>query len=223
MRKDKEKIFELRRAGKSYNEIGKTFNISKGTLWKWFKEDSSLDRVTVQNGEKSKSLDGLLKMREARRQALSLSYASSRDAGRAEFLELSRNSLFIAGLCLYWGEGDKKSRGHIRITNIEPKLVKIFILFASHVLGVDKSKIKISLLLYPDLDVNICLRYWEESLGLSSENFYKPSIIQGRHKINRLHYGVCCAGFSSTLLKQKLLVWLEMIGDLFFVNNAGVV
>lgn len=218
MRRDKEKIFELRAQGKTYNEICAFFPISKGTLSCWFGKNKAFPEVLMKNEEESKkvNMEKVKAMNKGRSESLVRLYEKAKTEAREEFAVLKANPLFFTALALYWGEGDKRSKYNIRITNTDPKLIKIFIAFSVQVLGIPKERIKAWLLIYPDLNDNICKVYWSEYLSLSSENFNKTIIIEGKRKVNRLNYGVCTAGFSSIYAKKKLLVWLEMLGDEVF-------
>jgi len=217
MKKDKDKAFELRRLGKTYREIEKQLGISRSTLSGWFSKNEEFARVLEENIKKSteESTVRINRFNENRGKRLKDRYEQARKEAVLEFKQLKDNPLFFVALALYWGEGDKRSKYNIRISNTEPPLVKIFVLFAEQILKIERSKIKIGLLLYPDLDDNICKRYWAEELGLLGSNFYKSIVIKGRDKGNRLSYGVCSLGFSSIYLKQKILVWIKMIGQNF--------
>ena len=217
MRKDKEKAFDLRKEGKTYKEISAVLGVSKSTLSGWFSRDGQFAEILAKNKVKF-NLAGAEKMRfmnNTRALKLSESYKKAEEDARVEFEKLKDNPLFFTALAVYWGEGDKRTPYNIRISNTDPKLIRIFVLFSERFLGISQDKIKISLLLYPDLDDNICKEYWSNGLKLPIANFYKTIVIQGRHKINRLSYGVCSVGFSSGYLKRKIHVWLEMLGEQF--------
>ncbi|MFA6415868.1 MAG: helix-turn-helix transcriptional regulator [Candidatus Paceibacterota bacterium] len=214
MRKDKQTAYDLREKGLSYNEISSSLGISKSTLSGWFSGEQRFSRVLEDNKEKSRK-ESLVRMKilnHVRHNNLADKYKKAENEAVLEFEEHKDNPLFLVALALYWGEGDKKSKYNIRISNVEPELVRIFVLFSQQILKINKAKIKIGLLLYPDLDDNICKRYWRESLDLEESNFYKTIVIQGRHQINRLSYGVCSLGFSSAELKKKMLVWIKLLG-----------
>jgi hypothetical protein len=212
--KNKEQIFELRSQGKTYNEIRALFPVSKGTLSCWFGKNKAFPDILLKNEEESKRMNmkKVLIMNKARTESLSKSYEKARAEAVNEFQEFKNDPLFLIALALYWGEGNKRGKHQIRISNTEPEIIRIFKVFIEKILKIDKIKIKIWLLLYPDLDDKICKDYWIDKIGLPIENFYKSTVIQGRQKINHLSYGVCSLGFSSAYLKQKVLTWMEMLG-----------
>ncbi len=66
-------------------------------------------------------------------------------------------------------------------------------------------------MLYPDLDERVCKEYWIKNTLLKMEDFHKSMVIQGRHKTNKLAYGVCSVGISSAYLHRKISMWIEML------------
>jgi hypothetical protein len=214
MRKDKEKAFELRGQGKTYNEIRDHLAISKSTLSTWFGKNKAFPEILEINEEKSRkmNMEKVVIMNKARALSLSNLYEKARFEAVNEFNTFKKDPLFLIALSLYWGEGNKRSRHQIKITNTDPEVVRIFKLFVEKILKIDKIKIKAWLLLYPDLDDKICKGYWMDKLSLSSDNFYKTTVIQGSQKVNHLNYGVCTLGFSSSYIKQKVLKWMELMG-----------
>ena len=109
-----------------------------------------------------------------------------------EYQSKIKNPYFVSGLVIYWGEGDKKLKnGIVRVSNIDYKMLKIFILFLNKTCLIPLEKIKIWLLLYNDLDKKQCIKYWSKNLDIPKNQFYKPTYIKGREKGKKLSYGVC--------------------------------
>ena len=200
MRHDKEKVFELRKSGKSYKEIGILTGVSRSTLCDWFKNEEWSTHIKQTNTDAhiKRSTEHLIKLNEGRRIALSKQYEDVEKKAREEFEIYKENPLFMAGLMLYAGEGDKMTKGVIRFANIEFDLHKIFINFIITFLKVDMKYVRCSILLYPDLDIDICKAKWSQKLNIPLNQFHKPQIIQGRHPTKRLHFGVGSIIFSSS-------------------------
>ena len=128
----------------------------------------------------------------------------------SDLQELKYNPLFIAGIMLYWGEGDKKNKHRVRLTNTDPDMIKLFSQFLA-ACNVPKERIYAQAIIYPDLDHETCRLYWSNKSGIPLSNFTKCSVIQGRHKNNKLPYGICIVGVSSSYLKVKLLEWIRLL------------
>lgn len=215
MRHDKAKIFELRKSGKSYREIQKIVPISRNTLSEWFRNEewSSHIKQSNVNTQRKASIELLIKMNAGRRVLLDKQYAEVVKTARREFELYKEKSLFMAGLMLYAGEGDKLSPGLIRFANTDFHIHKIFINFIVTFMGVKMENLRCSILLYPDLNIEECKLKWSHELSIPLTQFHKPQIIQGRHKTRKLHFGVGSTIISGSFLKSKLLLWIDLAKD----------
>ncbi|MCR4333793.1 MAG: hypothetical protein NUV60_02155 [Patescibacteria group bacterium] len=213
MRKDKEIVFKMRKSGKSYNEIYAALKIPKATLSDWFsKIDWSNDiakklAIAVQKQHTIR----LVELDKIRGTHLKRAYNEARDEANEELKELKYNPLFIAGLMLYWGEGDKLTKYSTAITNTDPNLIRLYVSFLKNACRVPEKKIKAHVLIYPDLNEEDCRKYWAHESGINLSNFTKSTTILGRHKTRRIKYGVCIIGISSTYFKVKVLEWLKLL------------
>ena len=212
MRLDKEKAFELRRKGRSYKQIQAELNISLSILSNWFRDLNWSKKIKSRLASEASSRNSykLELMQKARRKQLDLLYEMARQEAKVEYGELHNNPLFIAGLMIYWGEGDKMAKSRCGIANTEPLMIKVFSRFLQEICQINRQEIKIWLLLYPDLHDSICKKYWQEASGLSETNFAKSVIIQGKSSIRRLHYGVCNIAIYNRYFKEKMLAWLQL-------------
>lgn len=212
MRYDQPKAFELRRLGKTYREIEQLLGVSRSTLCEWFKDQEWSKHIKKSNTETQIkiSTEHLKKLNEGRSLMLESKYKKVEEDAIKEFEIYKNDPLFMAGLMLYAGEGDKMSRNLTRLSNSEFYLHLIFIRFSEKFLGVGREKIKFWLLLYPDHNIEENIEIWSEKLGISKLNFYKSQVILGRSKSRKLQYGVGNSIISSTSLKKKMLRWLEL-------------
>lgn len=213
MRKDKKEAFLLRKSGKSYNEIKTFLNIPKSTLSDWLRDIKWSDKIKkdITKKNKEKNTIRLKELNKIRGEHLKKIYEEAKIEALKEFEYFKFHPLFISGISLYWGEGDKVSKSMVRINNTDPLMIKLFINFLLKICGVEKEKIKIYLLLYPDLNENECKKFWIENIKLSKENFNKSIFIKGRHKTRRLKYGVCNIYIASSYLKEKIIMWLKVL------------
>ena len=212
MRKDKDEAFQLRRTGKSYSEISASLKIPRATLSGWFGKEDWSEKIK-QKLSKSMQQTHTVRLRELnqiRGSNLELVYNDARNEAREEFENLKYNPLFIAGLMLYWGEGDKVNPNGVKFTNTDAKMIKLYVFFLKNVCRVPLDKIKGQVLIYPDLDEPACRGFWSENSGLPIKNFTKTTVITGRHKTNRLANGICLVTVSSSYFKVKILEWIGL-------------
>ncbi|MBI2024862.1 MAG: hypothetical protein HYT03_02130 [Candidatus Harrisonbacteria bacterium] len=214
MRKDKEKAVELRRRNKSYNEIVRALGIPKGTLAGWFKNDKGSQKVKelLDKKNRKKASIRIRKLVAINAVKWNKYYATADDEAIKEFPNLLKNPLFVAGLMLYWGEGDNKSKWVIRLSNTDHRMIALYVRFLTKTLRIKKIKIKIGLILYPDLDEQRCVSFWSRVTNIPLIQFYKTQFIRGHHPTTRLKNGICMVSFSDSYLKRKVFKWIDLFG-----------
>ena len=81
------------------------------------------------------------------------------------------------------------------------------------------------MLIYPDINEKLCKSFWMGKTGLKNEDFHKSMLKKGKHKTNRLSFGVCSVGVSSAYLKRKILRWIDLLAKDLVQENyiAGMV
>jgi len=213
MREDKHIAIKLRNKGKSYSQISQILNVPKSTLSEWFsgEEWSLVIKQKLQEKAKVLSKEKIKSLNVTRQIKLEELYLRAEQEAKEEFFLHKNNPLFIAGVMLYWGEGDKKFvNGQVKVSNTDSFIIKIFRNFLIKFGEYHLERIKGWILLYPDLNPTTCIHYWSTETGILKSNFIKPTIIQGRHKTNRLSYGTCTIYVSNKYLKRKVLTWIDL-------------
>lgn len=217
---EKQKALILRKSGKSYNQIAEELSLSKSTISEWLKNEAWSNKIKTSLSKKviQISRERILKLNAGRRDKLLQSYACARIEAQDEFRKLRRNPLFLIGVSIYWGEGYKgEKNGAIKVGNTDPKMLLVFVDFLQKICKVPKSRIKAWMLLYPDNSIEESLNFWSKQINIEKQNFYKSTVIEGRHKSRRLPHGVCTVGITNKYIKTKLLEWIK------FLPSAGVV
>lgn len=211
--KIKDEALEMRRSGKGYNEISKLLGVAKSTLSIWFRSSSEdFDAVKSENVARNRreSSEHLFEFTKERKRILFLKYDEAIRDAAAEFEKYRNEPLFVAGLALYIGEGDKVSRSHIRISNVEWRTHEIFIRFLEKYLLFPREKVRVQILGYPDHTVEDLVVYWSNKLSVPKEHFYKTQILPGKGR-KKLQFGVGMSIISSTRAKYKLNTWMELL------------
>lgn len=213
MRNDKHLAIKLRKQRKSYNEISGELEISKSTLSNWFSaikwsKDVKKELIRKANYVARKRLRLINKERgqmweewreEARQQA------------KKEFHFLSKNPLFVAGLMLYWGEGDSKIKNPFRLSNTDPRMIALYTKFLTKSLNIPKENLRSTIILYPDLSEKKCMNFWATTIGIPKSQFYKTQFIKGKHPTKRLSTGICMITCGNRQIKEKVLVWIDLL------------
>jgi hypothetical protein len=214
MRKDKENAIQMRRMGKSYGEIREVLKIPKSTLSEWFKDEAWSGEIAKRLGEEvvRQSTARIVELDRIRGEHLHGLYEEARNEAAGELERLKYNPLFIAGVMLYWGEGSKGGSS-VQFANSDPTMIRFYVSFLRYACGIPLERIKARLILYPDHEEKGTRAYWERFSGIPWEQFTKSTVIQGRHKMRRLTWGVCTVSVSSTYFKEKMGVWLKALPE----------
>lgn len=213
MRSDKSLAYQLRLEGKSYKEISRKLFIPLSTLSHWFSSDFVSNQIKLDLCKSKVYTDriNLSKLSILKRQKYENEIEKVQDEAVILLPVLMENPLFVSGLVLYWGEGDEVLKnGLVRLSNTDPELIKTFLKFLLEQLEIDIHRIRVQVILYPDLNPVTTVGYWSSFLGLPLTNFHKSAIIQGKTKNRRSEYGICVLGVSDSKLKLRILTWLSV-------------
>lgn len=118
---------------------------------------------------------------------------------------------------IYWGEGERVSKGKIRVANTNPNLIRVFRDFLSINCQITPSKIHYYVICFNDSNLNEVAQYWSKALDISENKFGKIVQIppQGKGSYRRKsQYGVCTIEVSNIKLKQWLMKELDKLNTL---------
>jgi transposase-like protein len=105
----KNKAIELRKLGKSYNEISRELGLHNSALSYWFNGLLWSKEIESKNNQKYKqaSRERIIAVNAERREKYDLIYVKTKTEALVEFELHKNNPLFVAALMLYLGEGSK--------------------------------------------------------------------------------------------------------------------
>jgi hypothetical protein len=214
MRNDRHLAIKLRKEGKSYNKISTDLGIPKSTMHYWFKNLLWSKKIKRNLTERATQL-AIKRMKiisQSNKRRWELWRKQFRINAKAEFNNLKGDPLFIAGLMLYWGEGDGNMKNEVRMANIDPRMIKLFNEFLIKICRVNKEEIYASLTLYPDLREETCKIFWSRKTKIHLKQFSKSQFIYGKHPTKRLENGICTIKVrKSRGLKEKIFVWISLL------------
>ena len=210
----------LRKQGKTYSEIRRELRVAKSTLSDWLSkypltpEQLVLLSKTISTNKDIARERYRITMRLRREARLQKAYEEQKKS----ILPLSKKELLIAGLFLYWGEGQKRLPGYIGISNTDPKIVKFSLFWLIEALMVPKGKIRIQLHLYNDMNIEEEVKYWNNELNISESQFNNPYIKTSMREgltYKGFGHGTCTLMVSNILLKEKIMMGIEAIADFY--------
>lgn len=205
----KEKIaaINLRKKGRSYSEISEKLGVPKSTLSDWLKNIE----LTPQQKKRLMTKRQLAAYKGAK---INQRYADKRrkiiiEKAKKEADELINNPLFIAGLMLYWAEGNKRGREVVRVTNSDPEIIRLMMRWFREICHVPEYKFGVSLYLH-ELHVRQDVRkFWSKITGIPLSQFGKDTIKPTIHsqRTNKLYEGVCRITICSADLFRRIMGW----------------
>ncbi|MBI2054651.1 MAG: hypothetical protein HYT39_00940 [Candidatus Sungbacteria bacterium] len=178
-RLEKEEAVKLRLKGKSYNEIIRILQIpSKGTLSYWFR-DLQLSHQAKRRLEKNILLAqkrGLFKYNKERSLAIKVENKNIHERASKEIGALTSRELLLVGAALYWGEGTKNESGKyfpsLALANSDPSLIRFYMKFLKKVLDINREKIRASIHVHPNVDIEKAKQFWASITQLPKDRFY---------------------------------------------------
>lgn len=216
----KNKVIELRRAGKTYGEIRKIVGgISKSTLSCWC--------GNIKLSKKEKERIGVIvrnKLVRARKLAMEvnknkrqdyLKSVGDRNRHLADVIK-NKDTAKIALAMLYACEGSKNKRGSLVFGNSDPIIVGLFLSLLRSCYKIDEAKFRCTLQGRADQNVQELEKFWSKVTGISLKQFYKAQIDKRSigKPTKKLNYkGVCRIDFFSGDIFQELKSIVEIINS----------
>lgn len=213
----KNKAFDLRNKGYSYNLIANRIGISKSTLSCWFKDiPFSPNNLVLKRIKTGPYISGHKSHEKKVLNVLRIKKLAKKELG-----DISKRDLWMLGIGLYIGEGSKTYE-MIRIINSDPKVIVLAIKWLKNICHLETKNITIAIHLYPDNDLKKCLKFWKETTNLPIEQFRKTQIDKRQDKSDKkrrkLPYGTAHVTVVSNgntdygvNLHRRISGWIESV------------
>lgn len=207
--KEKIKAISLRKSGKSYSEIRKEVKVSKGTLSLWLRDikltPEQEKRIYVEL--RQKNAYKIAKLQQKKR--IDRTKKIIKEA-KKEVPPYFKNSLFLAGLMLYWAEGDKSDKiEHVKFSNSDPAIIKLMMKWFRRICKVPEEKFRICLHIHALHCRKDIEDYWSKITEIPRTQFYKTQIkpTSLRQRRNKLYNGTCAISILNKDLFRKIKGW----------------
>jgi hypothetical protein len=215
---DRQRAIALRQAGKTYGEIRRELNLSKGTISGWLSDFPLTSKQLIllresQDKRRYLAREKTIITKQIKRKArLGAVYKTQ----QKDLLPLTKRELFLCGLFLYWGEGGKTEKGMLSISNTDPGVLKFSLFWMRKALDIPKDKIQVRLHLYSDMIIEDSVNFWSKTLNISKKQFAKPYIKKSTREgltYKGYGYGTCMLRVYDTRLKEKVLMSIKAMAD----------
>ncbi|MEM9950580.1 MAG: hypothetical protein AAF846_03180 [Chloroflexota bacterium] len=194
----RKKARELRRKRWKITDIASKVDVRRETVSKWCQDIELTDeQIKVLAKDNPRWLILHEAAQQTKREALHQRLAYQ-EAGRQRAVDGS--ILHLKGCILYWGEG-AKSRNHLRFTNTDPHMIKLFMQFLREEFQVTDDVIYLHIMHHTieEDEIDAIEQYWLHWLDLSAECTVKMQLKKGT-KSRKTHYenGICAICVNNT-------------------------
>ncbi|MDP3962699.1 MAG: hypothetical protein Q8Q03_02435, partial [bacterium] len=137
--------------------------------------------------------------------------------------KISLAELKTIGIILYLGEGSKKTKGTVALSNSDPSVILIMIRFLKEVCHVPEDKLRGHIHTFAHADIEKTEKYWSYITGIPRKQFYKtyakPSAAS-LQKRKTLPFGTFGLSVCDTKLLLTIFGWIEKIKELVIGNKS---
>ncbi len=213
-KKDRQKAISMRKKGMSYSQIKEKIGVSKSTLSGWLQNfPLSEKRIRELRDNSPIRIEHYRNTMRAKREVKN-KIAYKKIAERIG--KISDREFLIAGLFLYWAEGSKTKTFSIGLTNTNPVMLIIFIRWLKF-FNVSKSKLKVHLHLYSDMNIKKQINFWSKTLNIPVSQFRKPYIkkttLSSITYTNGFGQGTCSVILDNGPICAEVMMGIKYIQD----------
>lgn len=189
----KDAAIRLRQTGRSIKSIAQQLNAAQSSVSLWVRDVTLTEKQILALRANTHNPQTIEKRRQSRLKNELAKRNAVLDRAVDMVDEISERELWLIGTALYWAEGGK-TKGIVRFSNGDPRMIRLMIRFFAEVCHVDESKMRAHIHIHDSLDCAAAEAYWRKVTNMPKEKFYKtynkPNVSsKGTRK--SLPYGVC--------------------------------
>jgi len=121
--------------------------------------------------------------------------------------------LKIAGIMLYWAEGNKQCGRNwtVDLANSNPEIAKLFLKFLRTICGVDEKRIRVLLYCYANQNSEVLKKDWSKMTDIPLTQFTKPYIRKDflPEKSGKMRHGLVHIRYSDKKLLLQIEEWIK--------------
>ena len=216
--KEKTKAINLRKKGFSYSEILKVVPVAKSTLSLWLRS-VGLAKKQKQRLTKKRLKAALKGAMTRKNQRIDIT-KKIKEKAQKEIGEISKRDLWLIGVALYWGEGEKekeyRSGPKLGFSNSDPKMILLYVKWLKEICLISSSEIIHDLYIHNTANWKKAKVYWAKTLSLPKNQirvyFKHGKINTKRRNIKEDYHGLIRIQVKkSANLNRKVTGWIEGI------------
>ena len=160
----------------SVKEIARVVGVAPSSVSVWVRDVTLTPEQLESLRQRNPAYNGQLRGANRNAERWRATRLAHQEEGRK--LARQRNWLFVAGVMLYWAEGDKRSRNAARISNSDPEVLRLFMRFLRECLDVTDDQVAVTCNLFADhlVHQHEIERLWLEVLQLRPDRLRRSTV-----------------------------------------------
>ncbi|MGH4029827.1 hypothetical protein ACQB60_12920 [Actinomycetota bacterium Odt1-20B] len=179
---------QLRLAGRTYDQIQVELGCSKSSISLWVRDLPRPEPRYTPEEQRALMQEGLARLRGAQDEERK----KTKRAAHREIGELSDRELFVAGVALYWAEGQKSKpyarRESVLFVNSDPRVISVYLAWLD-LLGVAPERLQYRVMIHESADVTAAERYWADLVRVDASVFQRTTLKKHNPKTVRKNTG----------------------------------
>ncbi|MFJ6833273.1 hypothetical protein [Streptomyces sp. NPDC091209] len=191
---------ELRGQGWTYGEIQTELGCSKSSVSLWVRDLPHPEPRCTPEEQRARMNAGLARLRAEQDQVRE---GTKRQAAESVG-ELSDRELFMAGVALYWAEGQKSKpyqrRESVIFINSDPGVIQVYLAWLD-LLDVPRERLRFRVMIHESADVATAEQYWADLVDIDAAALQPTTLKKHNPKTVRKNVG---AGYRGCLVIRVL-------------------
>ncbi|MGY6020248.1 hypothetical protein [Streptomyces spinosirectus] len=205
------KARELRLRGWTYDRIQVELGCSKSSISLWVRDLPKPEPRYTPEEHRELMQAGLLRLRNAQDEER----GRVKDAAAEEVGDLSDRDLFMAGVALYWAEGQKSKpyqrREVVNFVNSDPDVIQVFLAWLD-LLSVARERLGFRVMIHESADVAGAERYWAALVGVEASALQRTTLKRHNPKTVRKNTGEDYRGCLVVRVRQGAELYCRIEG-----------
>jgi len=210
--RERDLAIQLRAQGLSIGAIKLKLGVSKSSVSIWTRDVklSYAQKRKLYLNSRTGQLRGSIIAAENKKRRRELEEKTLLAIGKKEVGRLTKRNFFIAGISLYFAEGDKQGDS-IGFSNSDPRAILFMMKWFRKFLKVPEDKYRAYLYIHDNLNQRKAKKYWSKLTGISLKKFGKGYIVKNdKNRLRKVkhQYGVLRITISDVKLLRRMLGWI---------------
>ncbi|MFI6657753.1 hypothetical protein ACIBL8_19795 [Streptomyces sp. NPDC050523] len=205
------KARELRLQGWTYDRIEAELGCSRSSVSLWVRDLPKPEPRYTPEEHRELMQAGLLRLRNAQDEER----GRVKDAAVEEVGDLSDRDLFMAGVALYWAEGQKSKpyqrREVVTFVNSDPDVIQVFLAWLD-LLSVARERLAFRVMIHESADVAGAEQYWAALVGVEASTLQRTTLKRHNPKTVRKNTGEDYRGCLVVRVRQGAELYCRIEG-----------